>query len=128
MRAVTMIMTLAVLAGCGGGNSPTTPGGGGGNPPPGGGGGGGGSTSNLISIQDNSFSPASTTLSTGATVTWTNEGNSSHNVTFDNVNVGNSPSSMANGATFQRTFANAGTYHYHCTIHGAGMAGTVIIQ
>jgi plastocyanin len=33
---------------------------------------------------------------------------------------------IANGGTYQHTFANVGTYNYHCTIH-SGMAGSVIV-
>ena len=34
---------------------------------------------------------------------------------------------IAASGTYQHTFANAGTYNYHCTIHGAGMAGSVTV-
>jgi len=34
---------------------------------------------------------------------------------------------IGNGGTYSHTFANAGTYNYFCTIHGAGMAGTVTV-
>ena len=34
---------------------------------------------------------------------------------------------IATNGTYSHTFANAGTYNYFCTIHGAGMAGTVIV-
>jgi len=42
---------------------------------------------------------------------------------FKELNSGN----IANGGTYSHTFANAGTYNYFCTIHGAGMSGTVIV-
>ncbi|HUK64232.1 MAG TPA: hypothetical protein VLV15_12890, partial [Dongiaceae bacterium] len=32
------------------------------------------------------------------------------------------------GGVFQHTFANAGSYGYHCTIHGTVMAGTVNVS
>jgi plastocyanin len=34
---------------------------------------------------------------------------------------------ILNGGNFQHTFANVGTFNYHCTIHGTGMAGSVIV-
>ena len=82
-----------------------------------------------VTVQDNSFSPSSNTITAGETVTWTWAGSSQHNVTWDS----GSPAASATQAsgTYQRTFAQAGTYSYHCTIHGsagAGMHGTVTVQ
>ncbi len=34
---------------------------------------------------------------------------------------------IANGGQYAHLFASAGTFNYHCTIHGAGMAGQVIV-
>ncbi len=49
-----------------------------------------------------------------------------HNVAFDAV--AGAPANVAVGATGQdqvRAFAVAGTFHFHCTVHGE--AGTVIV-
>ncbi len=119
-RLSALVPCLLLIAACGGGTkAPTSPPGGT-TPPP------GGSTSNAINVGDNFFDPASTTLAVGTTVTWTWTGRSTHDVTFDNANVGNS-GRQASG-TFQRTFSTAGTYDYHCTVHGIGMSGTVVIK
>ena len=37
------------------------------------------------------------------------------------------PPSGGVNASYQHTFANAGTFNYHCQIHGTGMAGQVIV-
>jgi plastocyanin len=34
---------------------------------------------------------------------------------------------IANGGVFPHTFHATGTFNYHCTIHGTGMAGQVIV-
>ena len=34
---------------------------------------------------------------------------------------------IANGGQYAHLFAGAGTFNYHCTIHGVGMAGQVIV-
>ena len=34
---------------------------------------------------------------------------------------------IASGGVFPHTFKTAGTFAYHCTIHGAGMAGSVLV-
>ena len=122
MRLVAIVMggmILAMGAGCGGsgsayGNTGPT---GSGNPP-------GGSTSNAIGVGDNFFSPAATTVPAGTTVTWTWNGSSQHNVTFDD---GAKSATQASG-TYSRTFTTAGSYAYHCTVHGTAMSGTVNVQ
>jgi plastocyanin len=76
-----------------------------------------------VTVFDNYFSPASTTVAAGA-VTWTWSGSMSHNVTFDD---GNASPTQATG-TYTRRFSVAGAYSYHCTIHGAAMSGTVSVK
>lgn len=75
------------------------------------------------------WTPTSTQAGT-YTVTFTAanalSGSASTVITVINVlelNSGNIP----NGGIYQHTFANAGTYNYHCAIHGLAMAGTVVV-
>ena len=37
-------------------------------------------------------------------------------------------SPIQSSGNFSRAFATAGTYTYHCKVHGAAMAGTVIVK
>lgn len=93
-----------------------------------------GSTTSLT-ITNNHFSPATDTVSVGATLTWTWDtcmgdgyGGStcgSHSVQFDD---GSSSSAIKSSGTFSRMFAEAGTFTYHCAVHGAAMTGTVIVH
>jgi plastocyanin len=119
MRAFTMVIGVVALinsASCDG--SPDGLVGTGGNS------GGTGSTSNSIAVADNSFSPNATTVAVGTTVTWTWTGASQHNVTFDD---GAASPTQATGS-YARAFTAAGTYAYHCTIHGAAMSGAVTVK
>jgi plastocyanin len=52
---------------------------------------------------------------TAASVVWTNQDSVAHTVTSDTAawDSGN----LATGQTFSHTFATAGTYSYHCSIH-----------
>jgi len=123
MRHLRFLIGSAVLAlaACGGGyTAPNNTGGGGG------GGGGGGSTTDQISIGDNFFNPALTTVPVGTTITWTWAGNNNHNVTSDN---GAFPASATQSTgMYSVKFSTAATYAYHCVIHGAAMSGTIKVQ
>lgn len=114
-RGIALAAIVAIALGCGSASDGGATGPGGGT---------GGSTSNAISVIDNSFSPSATTVPVGTTVTWTWNGSNQHNVTFDD---GAKSATQASG-TFDRKFDVAGTYKYHCTIHGAAMSGSVTVK
>lgn len=93
-----------------------------------------GSTTHL-DVTNNHFSPKSDSVGAGSALTWTwnsctgdGYGGStcvSHSVQFDDAG----PSSgIQSSGTFTRTFAAAGTYTYHCAVHGAAMSGTVTVH
>ena len=67
------------------------------------------------------FEPAAIIVPVGATVTWTNDDNFTHNVTFED----SERMTMPPGATTTRTFDAAGTFPYQCTLHPQDMQGTV---
>jgi LPXTG-motif cell wall-anchored protein len=80
------------------------------------------------------FVPATTTISVGDSVTWTNTGTAPHSVTADDGSFDSSPACPGNinaciqgGGTYTHTFGAAGTFGYHCKVH-SGMSGTVIVQ
>lgn len=84
----------------------------------------------VVSVSDNSFSPASATVAPGGTVRWNWLGSAQHNVTWVNP-AGTSNSPTQSSGTFTRNFSNAGTFDYFCTIHGtatSGMRGSVVVQ
>jgi plastocyanin len=72
------------------------------------------------------FTPATINIAVNDRVIWTWAGNN-HSTTSDTNGlwdslVNNSPHSFTN------TFTSAGTFPYHCTIHGSlGMKGTIIV-
>jgi plastocyanin len=123
VKQVCTTVAIACLFGCGGSGGSTgpiinnTP------PPPGG-----------ISVENNLFSPTSKAVTVGTTVQWAwnscadNGYNGqtcvSHNVVFDDGVT----SGLQDQGTFSRTFAVAGTYNYHCAVHGAAMSGTITVQ
>ena len=124
--ALAMLFAAALMA-CGGGsdypsapanntpstpNNPSSP-----SPSPG---------SNQVQVRDNQYTPGQVSVTTGTTVTWTwAAGNyTAHSVTFED----GAESSVTQGSgTHQRTFTTAGTFAYHCAVHGAAMSGTVVV-
>jgi plastocyanin len=128
---VLCVLTLAVAA-CSGSTMTGANAGGGG-------GGNGGGTSASVTIRDYSFSPTPLTIKAGGSVTWSNDGPSSHSVTsdtpgsFDSGTLSPPMASMdpyggtSSGQTYSMTFPTPGTYAYHCTIH-ATMHGTITVQ
>ena len=124
-RNVCIALALISAAACGGGSSSTTtspPGNT--TPPPGG-----------VSVTNNAFTPATQTVTVGGSVVWAwntctgdpyggNQLCVSHGVNFDDGT--NSPTQGQ--GTYSRTFGAAGTYNYHCAVHGTAMAGSIIVQ
>ena len=49
---------------------------------------------------------------------------SSDSVTFDD----GPESAIQTAGSFNRTFGGAGTFPYHCAVHGAAMSGTVVVK
>ena len=88
-----------------------------------------------VSLHDNFFDPTTIDVAAGSTVVWDNSGQGEHTVTSDAgvFDSGQEKSQWLNpGQTFSFTFPQAGTYPYHCALHGAaggiGMSGTVVVE
>lgn len=93
--------------------------------------------STTVTLANLAFNPGSLSVSVGATVTWTwNDCGGSggygpgtcvqHGVVFDDGSGIVSP--IQDTGTFTRTFNTAGTFNYHCAIHGAAMTGKIIVS
>lgn len=120
-----MLALAACLAGasCGGGADSTgiTQQQGGGNP-------------HEVIVSNDQFTPSTLTVPVGTTVNWTWDACSgdlygtqtctNHQVGFDDGPT----SQLQSSGTFTRTFAAAGTYPYHCLVHGVAMSGTITVQ
>jgi plastocyanin len=78
-----------------------------------------------VTISGFAFGPASITVKTGQTVTWTNQDNAAHTVVADD-NSWASPN-IAKGESYTHTFTSAGTFTYHCSIHPT-MKATVVVS
>src|ERR1700694_4084620 len=93
-------------------------------PPPGG----------AVSVQNNFFSPTSKAVTAGTAVQWawnsctgdvySGQTCVAHNIVFDDGVT----SGVQDHGSYSRMFATAGTYNYHCAIHGAAMSGSVTVN
>ena len=91
-----------------------------------------------VKIVDSAFTPQTFTVKAGTSVEWKETGVAPHSVTADDGAFDSSPGCkndttkcLAQGATFEHTFAKAGRYQYYCVIHGAkggvGMSGVIVV-
>lgn len=78
-----------------------------------------------VTIADFAFDPAEIEVAAGATITWTNEDSATHTVESDDETL--MSDDLDNGATYEMTFDEPGTYQYACGIH-PNMEGTVIVK
>lgn len=88
-----------------------------------------------IRVLDNRFSPASVTIATGDSVTWSWQGSGSHSVTQGTtLDPSEDPSRLfdegpKSSGTYGYRFTAAGTVPYFCRPHfNMGMKGTITVQ
>ena len=77
-------------------------------------------------FQDTVTGNNTTTISVGTTVHWVWV-DSTHSTTSDTGIWDSGVHSESEGFTFDRQFTSAGTFPYHCTVHGTIMSGTVTV-
>lgn len=84
-----------------------------------------GSGGDTITIKSFDYAPQTLTVKTGGTVTVKNTDSSAHTATAKegSFDTGSIPS----GSSKTITFSKAGTFQYHCTIHGFMPTRTVTV-
>lgn len=114
MSKITMAMAAAVLlSACGGDENGTTKKGGG--------------EATTLSATDNAFQPAALTVSSGAELEFTNDGQALHNLTIEGTDV--NEDLEAGESTTIPVDIDAGEYAMFCEYHRAvGMEGTINVQ
>jgi plastocyanin len=122
IAALSLAVVLAACGGSSGGSStppPTSPGTGTPgltNP----------TVTTSVAIQNTAFNPTDIQVVPSAVVTFTNNDNIAHNVTFSNSAIASVPNFNSGSRTVAMP-ATAGTYTYSCTIH-SGMTGSVLVK
>lgn len=78
-----------------------------------------------VEIRDFAFAPEHVEVAVGTTVTWTNQDEAQHTVTFSN---GMADSGLlSRGQTYRYTFTSPGPFAYYCTVH-PHMVGIVVVR
>lgn len=77
-----------------------------------------------VTIADFQFSPGTITVHVGDTVTWANNGPSSHTATASDGSFNTGV--LQRGASASHTFTQAGSFSYFCQIHHF-MHGTIVV-
>jgi plastocyanin len=75
----------------------------------------------------NSFAPASVTIHPGQSVTW-NWVSGFHGVVSTSAPKAFPDSPQQASGQYTASFATAGSYPYQCSVHGAMMTGTIVVQ
>ena len=78
-----------------------------------------------ISAANFLFSPASVTIASGCSVTWTQTSATKHTTTSD-TGLWDS-GQLGQNQTFTRQFNTAGTFAYHCSVHPNQMQATITV-
>jgi plastocyanin len=81
--------------------------------------------SSKVVVKDFMFSPTTSTVRAGSTVTWTNMDDEPHTVQSDTGLF--KSGAMDTNETFSFKFDKPGTYHFTCSIHPR-MVGTIVVQ
>lgn len=84
-----------------------------------------------VTMQNSAYQPANIRVRVGTTVTWTNQDDVPHTVTFRNGMPGSSmmgSSMMTHGQSFSLTFRMPGTYTYYCTVHPSMVATVTVVS
>src|SRR5688500_10144332 len=121
-RVLSVLALVLLLVGCGGGGGESTED-------------GGGDTAaassdsaeaSAVTIADLQYSPADLEVSAGSTVTWTNDDDAPHTVSFDDDALADSEE-LAKDDEISTTFDKAGEFSYAYAIH-PDMKATVTVQ
>jgi plastocyanin len=81
-----------------------------------------------IAVSDSQFTPATTTIDVGDTVTWSDSaGGLPHNVKFDDGSFEEPMNPTVGPWTADRPFDSDGTFKYQCELHGPSMSGTIVV-
>ncbi len=96
--------------------------------------GGGPATKEVDAVDDNtnptgfSFKPATLTVNKGDTVVFKNTSTDQHGIAWDTAGAPPNTGLFGPGTSTSVVMSNAGTFNYHCFVHGAQMNGQITVN
>jgi plastocyanin len=79
-----------------------------------------------LNIQNFAYQPPNIQVRVGTTLTWTNQDNVPHSVTFKNAMKDSGL--LPQGQSFSSTFNTPGTYQYYCSVHPSMVATVTVVS
>ncbi|HEV2972050.1 MAG TPA: cupredoxin domain-containing protein [Pirellulales bacterium] len=87
------------------------------------------STPITVTMKSMSYEPKRLEIHVGDSVVWTNKAFTTHTATSDDDGKTFDTGEVERGKSSKPvTFATAGEFKYHCTIHGKAMHSTIIVK
>jgi plastocyanin len=83
-------------------------------------------SSSALAINNFTFTPQTSTVKVGTTVTWTNKDDTPHGIASAN-NAFKKSQALDTDDSYSFTFATPGTYAYFCYVHPF-MKGTIVVE
>ena len=83
-------------------------------------------SSSAVEIHNFTFTPQTSTVKAGTTVTWTNKDDTPHGIASAN-NAFKKSQALDTDDSYSFTFATPGTYAYFCYVHPF-MKGTIVVE
>lgn len=80
-----------------------------------------------VAMSGYAFSPATLTVTTGSTVTWTNQDTAPHDVKTTSAPAAFHSPMLNKGGSWSFTFTTPGTYAYYCTVH-PNMTARIVVE
>lgn len=80
-----------------------------------------------VNVADFAFTPQLVTINVGESVTWHWVSGTHPTQSDSNPAAWSTFTLGAGNPTFSKTFTAAGTYPYHCTVHGFSMSGVITV-
>ena len=81
-----------------------------------------------IMIKSISFDPKTITIKSGESIEWMNESLTQHSATADDSKTFDTGLIEPQKKSKQTQFTTAGTYLYHCSVHGKTMHATIVVE
>jgi plastocyanin len=82
----------------------------------------------IVTMKSISFDPKVEQIKVGDSVQWTNKSYTEHSATGEDGKTFDTGMVQPNKESKKIEFPKAGTFSYHCSVHGKTMSATIVVQ